>query len=206
MSEPVEYMTLRPDALLHVPMKIEMPADIDYLDDDDDDDGGGFQYSQQQVPIYLEVDRGTEKLEQIRRQVNYYIAAYLSDQWFDQKSEFPLVCWIFEKTSMAERLRALMQAIMKEPREVVVRTKRGGRYEVESDFNLAYFNTCITTKEAFYGAESITSDRIWYTNRSPERRSLNAIAGIRFDAQRKLEEEKRQRELYLKRLRETVEA
>jgi hypothetical protein len=196
ICEDIDYMILRPDALLSVTL------DMRWFDDKD---GEWQTIKSSPVPVYLEVDRGTEMLEQVRRQINYYIAAYLSDQWAGEKPDFPLVCWIFEKASMAERVHSLMHEIMKDPRDVVVRTTRSRGYRVESDFSLAYFNTCITTKDAFYGAESIASDRIWYTNRSPERLSLNVIAGMRFDAKRKHEEELRLKELFLKRRRETIE-
>ncbi|MFA5866363.1 MAG: replication-relaxation family protein [Actinomycetota bacterium] len=179
-DEYADRMVLRPDARMDV--RLGDPSE--------------------RVPIYLEVDRGTEKLGQIRRQIDYYIAAYLSDQWFFKKHEFPLVCWIFEKEKRAEEAADLMDWVMKDFRDPKIRSSLHGWTEVETDFKLHYFTTCITTKAAFYGVRSIAGDRIWRTNHNPERFSLEEIATIRLEAIIEQEKEKRLHELNTRRQRQ----
>lgn len=194
-DELANHMMLRPDAMMEVYLDLEAS------------DGAAEKNAcvTERVPIYLEVDRGTEKLGQIRRQMNYYIAAYLSDQWRDRKSQFPIVCWIFEKAKRAEETADLMDWVMRDFRDPTVRSSLHGWTEIETDYKLAFFNTCVTTKAAFYGAQSIAKDRIWRTNRSRERLSLEEIAVIRSDGIEEFEEERRLKEAALEHMRESRE-
>ena len=194
-----KYLMLQPDARLNVLLDIkEETYDVVI--------GDYRSVVTKEVPIYLEVDRGTEKLKQIRRQINYYLGAYLTDQWYFEKHEFPLVCWIFEKAGRAEEVRKHMEYTMENPFDIEVMTTRHGREEIESDFRFEFFTTCITTKEMFYRAGSIAKDEIWYINHHPGRFSLEQIATARCEAIREVEKEEAARERRLKRKRETVKA
>ena len=215
-DEDADHMMLRPDARMNVRL------DTRTYDDDGGGNGGNVNCNDEdnhhhaaaaaaaerrtrtseRVPIYLEVDRGTEKLKQIRRQINYYLAAYLSDQWEWNKHKFPLVCWIFEKASRAEEVCELMEWIMTDFHNPMVRSSLHGWTEIETDFRLYYFTTCITTKDAFYGARSIAGDRIWRTNHNPERFSLEDVATIRCEAIKEAEEELHKNERVWKRYQE----
>jgi hypothetical protein len=158
-DEGLEHFILRPDA--RVDFEIDYEDDLvdlpnEYIEED--------LILNHRVPVYLEVDRGTEKLAKVESQLNAYAGAYLVDCWLDQPSDFPIVLWIVKGEKRTVSVCKMARRIVeRESRDVIVRTNRNWQRGIESTWSLDHLFFGITTEEMFFRSKSAHSDSIWFT-------------------------------------------